>query len=40
MGAPGGEVLRSPAGVDMNNVVYGVLGGYYQMTGQTGAELK
>jgi len=40
MGALGYEVLGSPAGVDMNNVVYGVLGGYYQMTGQTGGGLE
>lgn len=40
MGALGYEVLGSPAGVDMNNVVYGVLGGYCQMTGQTGGGLE
>jgi hypothetical protein len=40
MGALGYEVLGSPAGVDMNNVVYGVLGGYYQMSGQTGGGLE
>lgn len=40
MGALGYEVLGSPAGVDMNNVVYGVLGGYYQMTNQTGGGVE
>jgi len=40
MGALGYEVLGSPAGVDMNNVVYGVLVGYYQMTDQTGGGLE
>lgn len=32
----GYEVLGSPAGVDMNNVAYGTLGGYYQITDQAG----
>ncbi|MCR4305147.1 MAG: hypothetical protein NUV63_13160 [Gallionella sp.] len=42
MGALGYEVLGSPAGVDMNNVVYGTLGGDYLFTGQTsgGAEMR
>jgi len=42
MGALGYEVLGSPAGVDVNNVVYGTLGGAYQFTGQTsgGAEMR
>lgn len=42
MGALGYEVLGSPAGVSMNNVAYGILGGYYQVTDQTGggAEMK
>lgn len=42
MGSLGYEVLGSPAGVDMNNVAYGILGGNYQFTDQTGggAEIK
>ena len=42
MGELGYEVLGSPAGVSMNNVAYGILGGYYQVTDQTGggAEMK
>jgi len=42
MGALGYEVLGSPAGVDVNNVVYGTLGGAYQFTDQTsgGAEMR
>lgn len=42
MGALGYEALGSPAGVSMNNVAYGILGGYYQVTDQTGsgAEMK
>ena len=42
MGALGYEVLGSPAGVSMNNVAYGILGGYYQVTDRTGggAEMK
>lgn len=42
MGSLGYEVLGSPAGVDMNNVAYGILGGNYQFTDQTGsgAEMK
>lgn len=42
MGALGYEVLGSPAGVDVNNVAYGTLGGAYRFTGQTsgGAEMR
>lgn len=42
MGSLGYEVQGSPAGVDMNNVAYGILGGNYQFTDQTGsgAEMK
>ena len=42
MGALGYEVLGSPVGVTMNNVVYGILGGYYRITDQTGggAEMR
>jgi len=40
MGGLGYEVLGSPAGVDMNNVAYGILGGYYQVTDQTGGGVQ
>jgi len=40
MGALGYEVLGSPAGVDMNNVAYGILGGSYQITDQTGGGVE
>lgn len=42
MGALGYEVLGSPAGVDMNNVVYGTLGGDYRFTDSFsgGAEMR
>jgi hypothetical protein len=42
MGALGYEVLGSPVGVTMNNVMYGILGGYYQIADQTGggAEMR
>lgn len=42
MGALGYEVLGSPAGVSMNNVAYGILGGFYRLTEQTGggAEMR
>ena len=40
LGALGYQVLGSPAGVDMNNVVYGILGGYYQVTDQTGGGVE
>lgn len=41
-GALGYEFLGSPAGISMNNVAYGILGGYYQVTEQTvgGTEMK
>jgi hypothetical protein len=41
-GALGYEILGSPAGVSMNNVAYGIFGGYYQITDQTvgGAEVR
>jgi hypothetical protein len=40
MGALGYQVLGSPAGVDMNNAAYGILGGYYQVTNQTGGGVE
>jgi hypothetical protein len=40
MGALGYQVLGSSAGVDMNNAAYGILGGYYQVTGQTGGGVE
>ena len=42
MGALGYEVLGSPAGVSMNNVAYGILGGFYRLTERTGggAEMR
>ena len=42
MGSLDYEVLGSPAGFDMNNVVYGILGGNYKFTDQTsgGAEMR
>ncbi|OFZ66942.1 MAG: hypothetical protein A2V79_05210 [Betaproteobacteria bacterium RBG_16_56_24] len=42
MGALGYEVLGSTTGVDLNNVVYGTLGGNFQFTDQTssGAEMR
>ena len=41
-GALGYEVLGSPAGVSMNNVAYGIFGGYYRITDRTvgGAEMS
>lgn len=40
MVALGYEVMGSPAGIDMNNVAYGALGGDYVFTGQTSGGLK
>ncbi|HUV99693.1 MAG TPA: transporter [Gallionella sp.] len=39
MAALGYEILGSPAGVDVNNVVYGSLGGDYKFTDQTNGGL-
>jgi hypothetical protein len=36
-GSLGYLVLGDPPGYDFNNAAYGILGGYYQFTGQTGA---
>lgn len=37
MGSLGYQVLGDPPGADFNNAAYGILGGYYQFTDQTGA---
>ena len=37
MGSLGYLVLGDPPGADFNNAAYGILGGYYQFTDQTGA---